>query len=125
MKILFLLYTAILTFLLVTARPQDYVQPLWGILGLVDMWAHLIAFTILAFLAALARTRKPLWLVVGVLIAYAAGTEILQGFTATRTPEWKDLLQDTAGVLLGTPLGWGASRFLWPRKPDRDDSAAE
>ena len=119
MKILFLLYTAILTFLLVTRRPHDFV-PLDG-QAFLDAWAHLIAFTILAFLAALARTKKPLWLIAAALIAYGAGTEILQGFTATRTPDWKDLIQDVVGVLLGMPLGWGASRVLQLIRDARND----
>ena len=123
MKILFLLYTAILTFLLVTSRPHDFVQPIEGWTALLETWAHLIAFTLLAFLAALARTRKPLWLIVVALIAYAAATEIIQGFTATRTPEWKDLIQDVIGVALGTSLGWGASSFLRRIRSGTDDSS--
>ena len=124
MKILFLLYTAILTFLLVTRRPHDFVPPLRA-QAFLDAWAHLIAFTILAFLAALARTKKPLWLIAAALVAYGAGTEILQGFTATRTPEWKDLIQDVVGVALGTPLGWGAARVLQWIHAARNDTTSE
>ena len=120
MKILFLLYTAILTFLLVTSRPHDFVQPFYGWRALLETWAHLIAFTGLAFLATLARTKKPIWLVAAALIAYGGATEIIQGFTATRTPEWKDLVQDSAGVLLGVGIGWCVTSLLSRRQSPPD-----
>lgn len=122
MKIVFLLYATLLTFLLVTSRPYDFVYPLVGWRALLDTWAHLIAFTILAFLATLARTRKPIWLVAGVLVVYAATTEVIQGFTATRTPDGMDLVQDVAGVFVGIGLGLLVHRgFRYLREGFRRD----
>ena len=122
MKILFLLYTAVLTFLLVTNRPQDFVR-IYGWRAFIEAWAHLIAFGILAFLATLARTRTPVWLMAAALVFYAGATEVLKGFTASRTPDWKDLLQNLIGIALGIAVAWPISRF-WRNLNSKDHDDA-
>ena len=63
-------------------------------------------------MALAARWPVPGWLVFSGLLAYAGGTELLQGFLGWRAAEWVDVLQNLAGIGLGTAVVW-LGRALW------------
>lgn len=54
----------------------------------------------------------PHWAVLLLLVIAAVGTELLQGWVPTRTPEMADCLQNMAGIGLGSGLYWAAARLL-------------
>lgn len=66
--------------------------------------AHLLGFLALTVLAMAARWATSRWLTVVLLLAYAGGTELLQGCVAGRSPEGVDLLQNSAGIALGLAI---------------------
>ncbi|NQU25988.1 MAG: YdcF family protein [Candidatus Nealsonbacteria bacterium] len=66
--------------------------------------SHLLSFLTLTVLAMAARWPRSRWQAVVLLLAYAGGTELLQGCVADRTPEWVDLFQNVAGIAIGMAL---------------------
>jgi hypothetical protein len=67
-----------------------------------DKVVHLLIFTTLAALGR--RTRIALPVLVGGLIAYAIGSELLQGLQANRSSSAIDALADGVGILVGVGL---------------------
>ena len=71
-------------------------------------YAHLITFALLGLLVELGRCKKSMLFWIGILALYALGTEVLQGLLNSifhREFDWRDLLQDVLGMLLGTLTG--------------------
>ena len=74
-----------------------------------DKWAHVLIYAPLGFLVmqALAQRRAGtitpalFWLAVLAGSAYGASDEIHQFFVPGRSPDWRDWVADTAGVILG------------------------
>ena len=104
-------YLLLLSFLLLAP------DPLW-LLGFVSLpegpslrVVHFGLFTVLGFLAWASRWPLRPGIVVGLLVAYALGTETLQWFIPTRTVELWDYLEN----LLGLAAGWAAWRTLQER----------
>lgn len=78
----------------------NWVEALWPAWNTV----HLLLFGALGFLARLAVPRWPLhWVLVG-LVAFAAGTEIVQFWAPGRMPRLTDFAQDVGGAVLGLAL---------------------
>ena len=71
--------------------------------------AHVLAFTVLAVLAFLARWPAPRWAIIVLLAAYGGMTEIVQGFVPLRHPDWMDWYQDLLGIGIGAALCWIAA----------------
>jgi len=70
----------------------------------VDPFAHLLSFTVLTILALAARWPLPYVGLLGCLVAYAVGTEVVQGFIPQRTADLQDCLQDLAGIAIGVTM---------------------
>jgi len=72
----------------------------------VEPVAHFVAFIPLGFLFLASgwpvRRRTRLIL----LAVYAVGTESLQGFIPSRTPQWQDVTQNVAGAAAGVAIWW-------------------
>lgn len=126
--VVFLVYLAALTFLLLTPRPQSHFGESFKDLlreffwTYVDPIVHLLCFTLLGFLASLIPWRRSRWTLLALLMLYGALTEIVQYFIPQRTAEWGDLLQDVLGLIAGMTA---ASIFLawWRGEESTEDSA--
>ncbi len=68
--------------------------------------AHLLGFLALTVLVMAARWSVSRWLPVVFLLAYACGTELLQGCVPGRSPERVDLVQNSAGIAVGLAIWW-------------------
>jgi len=116
-KALCLPYVGVLCWLLLTTGPLTLLRSrVVGFLPLHDILAvgHLLCFTLLTALAFLSRSTMPRWAVLLLLVLAAMGTEILQSWVPTRTPDMADCLQNLAGIGLGGGLYWAAARLLRP-----------
>lgn len=78
-------------------------DPFWDLV--TRKTAHLVAFAVLAFLAAASANAlhmpRPLVIGFAVAVIYAVLDEVHQGFVVGRTPLVTDVLIDAAGALLG------------------------
>jgi VanZ family protein len=108
-RVSFVVYLIVLTVLLLAKDPRELVGMPPTLLAVL---AHLLSFLVLTVLAMAARWPVPGWLVLSCLLAYAGGTELLQGFLGWRTAEWVDFFQDLAGIGLGAAVYW-LGRVLW------------
>ena len=96
-------------FLADTGRPH-----LWDFLQQVpygDKWGHFVLFGILAFFACMAWPRSHaksghfiLSLPVLLILAFAVGEEISQGWIPGRTMDWLDLAAGCLGIFLASCL---------------------
>ena len=76
--------------------------------GKMQGFEHLIAFFFLGFLVELSREKKTMLFWVSMLCLYALGTEVLQGLLnpiCYRFFDWNDIVQNVAGIWLGTLIG--------------------
>lgn len=107
-------WTLLTTALLVPDPEQSFrVRGNWHkLVASLMPYAHVIGFFVLAVLALAVRWPVPRWVVVVVLVAYGAATEIIQGFLPPRTADWADWYQDIAGILLAVAACWIASAVL-------------
>jgi hypothetical protein len=109
-------YWILLTMLLLVPNPAAMVGlhavlifP-WGKFGI-----HLIAFTILGFLANATRWPKRLcWPMIVVLVVYGITTESLQLFVPHRTARVMDGIENILGIAAGSAIYW---LLLWLMKP--------
>jgi hypothetical protein len=67
-----------------------------------DKVVHFLIFTTLAALGR--RTRIPVPVLAGGLIAYAVGSELIQGLEANRSASPTDALADFCGIAVGSSL---------------------
>ncbi|WP_018161785.1 VanZ family protein [Smaragdicoccus niigatensis] len=78
---------------------------------LPDKLVHIITFAGLAGNGVLAQFRRD-WLV-GALLAYAVGSEILQGLLPIqRHADWRDAVADTVGIVIGLVAGHLTNKAL-------------
>ena len=83
--------------------------------GMLREYVHMFAFVLLGFLVELSRQKRSILFWIGILVVYSFATEVVQGLLNSichRTFDWKDLLQDTVGVLLGTAVGHYCRPFV-------------
>jgi VanZ family protein len=109
LKAAFVAYVLLLSALLFTGNPAKLIGcggGLPNILRTLMPMAHLTSFLVLAVLALLPRWPVPRWSIVLMLAAYGGMTEIVQGFTPMRTPDWADWFQDLGGLALGVAFCW-------------------
>lgn len=115
-------YLIALTVLLVIKNPLAFLESSRATRS-IDLApaGHLFGFLLLAILTWAARWPISRWTVIGLLIAYALGTELLQAAIPWRSAEAADFLLDLMGIALGSAVWWGAirlkSRFGPPRSP--------
>ncbi len=86
----------------------------------IDKWAHIILFAIMVILWGMAmgknyptsRSTLGSLILIGVcVILYGVGMELIQRFFIyNRSFEWKDILADSAGALMGVLIGWVRSK---------------
>ncbi len=115
LSVAFWLPLTVCTYLAVTPSPPD---PLFRI---SDVVLHALAFSYLTLALGLAHRQRPP-AVASWMLGYGVLIEVLQSFTAERSPELKDLLVDAGGILLGLGLlrvvgdtlrRWGGSTLAW------------
>jgi VanZ family protein len=94
----FWLPLGICTWLALTPSPPQEV------FRLGDVVLHAFAFVYLSFALAFAHLDRRFGVVALALLGYGALIEVLQGFTATRAPEFGDLLVDAGGIVFGCLL---------------------
>jgi len=115
LKLLSVGYLIALLWLLLSSRPLEFVPPRPDLVALARLAApaaHFLSFTLLALSAVAARWSMPRRTLFLVLVAFAVGTELLQGLIPRRTPELVDCLQNLAGILAGGGLCWLAIQAL-------------
>ena len=79
------------------------------------VWIHLIAFTILGFLAHATRWPKRLcWQMIVFLVAYGITTEWLQVFVPHRTSRVMDGIENILGIAAGSAIYWLLLRLMRP-----------
>ena len=111
-----LCYWLLLTVLLLVPTPAALVGlhavPIfpWGKFGI-----HLIAFTILGFLANATRWPKHFcWPLIVFLVVYGITTEVLQRFVPHRSARIMDGVEDILGIAAGSAIYW---LLLWLMQP--------
>jgi hypothetical protein len=109
-----LCYWLLLTVLLLVPNPAAVVGleavPIfpWGKFGI-----HLIAFTILGFLANAARWPKRLcWPLTVFLVVYGVTTETLQLFVPHRSAQVIDGIENILGIAAGSGIYWLLLRLM-------------
>jgi VanZ family protein len=119
MRNICLAYWVLLTIVLLASNPTGWLgveDASGGLLERYEEWSHLICFTLLSTLVFI--TPWPVgrgWLAL-VLVAYSAGTEVLQRLVPSRHAELKDFVQDVSGVALGFILAC-ICRRIWHSRP--------
>lgn len=83
-----------------------------------DKLQHAVAYAALFMLGRQAGYRSTRALIVG-LLALGAAIEVAQGFTATRSAEWLDLVADGVGI----GVGWLAA--AWAHRQRARSTALE
>ena len=78
------------------------------ILRVLQPYAHVLSFAVLATLALGVRWPVPRWGIILMAAVYGGMTEMLQGFTH-RHPRLTDWFNDLAGIAIGTVLCWTAA----------------
>jgi VanZ family protein len=66
-----------------------------------DVLLHLAAFVYLTLAARFAFAAKPGWSIALWLLGYGALLEFVQGLGGVRVAEWRDLVVDGSGILIG------------------------
>ena len=113
-------YWAALTVLLLVPDP-------WALLGLsrvastvsTDRGVHFLLFFILGLLVHASRWPWRLLAFVLVLAVYAVGAELLQWFFPPRSVDAMDMVENVAGIVLGSLASWWLIRPR-PRAPAKD-----
>ncbi len=105
---LFLLYLVVIVGSLVPA-------PMLPPVPTSDKVEHSTSYLLLSYLPFLSfRIRRQVALAIGWAIVLGGVLELLQGLTATRTPDWLDFRANLIGVAIGTALGlltWNLGRL--------------
>lgn len=115
MRKICLAYWLLLTLLLLASNPGawfGFEHTADSLLERYQDWSHLVCFTVLSTLVFIARWPVSRGWLALLLVAYSAGTELLQRLVPSRQAEWKDFWQDVAGVALGAIVAWCVRR-LW------------
>ena len=111
-------YLVLLTILLLVPDPMGVLRPERGLYGLVA-WlmpsAHFLAMGALSLLMMAARWPLPSWSLILLLVAYAAGTEGLQGLVPARTSSLADIAQNLAGIAAGLAV-WLVAAMVVERR---------
>lgn len=118
-------YIVFLTLLLLSPDPSLLIGAHGRLPWLLKMMlpaAHGVSFCLLAVLALTPQWPLSRWSVAGILAIYGGMTELIQGLTATRTPEWGDWFQDLAGIAAGAVLCWSVAMVA--RAMMRPDSSS-
>ncbi len=106
-------YLIFITLLLLTGDPARLIGlngRFFPLLRVLMPWAHLLSFLTLSILVLSTRWPAPRWIVVLLLVVYAAAIELAQSLVPQRTVEWQDWLMNMAGIAVATVLCWaGAS----------------
>ena len=106
-----IVYVIVLTLLL--ELPSDVAEQVP--VGMVRVYTHLFAFTLLGFFVELSRKKQSFFFWIGFLFVYSFATEAMQWLLhplCNRTFEWADLLQNVSGVLFGTVIGHYCRPFV-------------
>ena len=115
-RIIFWIYWAALTFLLLIHNPFAYVpldeEEVYNGFGL-GLGPHFLTFMMLAILMCACRWKR-VWVWWCVLVAYACLTEVVQGFTG-RSPDVADAVQNLLGLACGA-AGWGLAHLVRGRR---------
>jgi VanZ family protein len=111
-----LCYGLLLTVLLLVPNPAALVGlpevPIfpWGKFGI-----HLIAFTVLGFLANSTRwPKRPCWPLLVFLAVYGITTESLQLFVPHRSARVMDGIENILGIAAGSVIYWLLLRLMQP-----------
>ncbi len=98
----FSFWLTIAALLALTLSPLNYLKPLQTV-TFWDKAEHALAFGGLSLLGLLAYPRRPLILLV-ILLLLGGAIELIQAATGWRSGEWTDWLADGIGLLSGLTL---------------------
>lgn len=110
-----LCYWSVLTFGLLARNPIGLLRghsAFSHAYAAIEPAVHFLTFALLTLLVLSGSWSVSRRLMLGVIVAYAAMTEMLQGLVPGRTPEWSDLLQNLAGMAAGLAIWWAAARLV-------------
>jgi VanZ family protein len=104
------------SFLLLTPHPLETLG-LGGYSEAIsaDRGQHAVIFVCLALFGAASRWPVSRTILGALLAAYAVGTEGLQSFIPSRTPEWADVGENMLGIAIGFGLCAVWARIRRPR----------
>ncbi|HLU86167.1 MAG TPA: VanZ family protein [Taishania sp.] len=69
-----------------------------------DKIGHALAYCVLTFLGGLLVEKRKLFIVALAAFVYSALLEYLQGFVPGRMVDWRDLIANASGVIIGVIL---------------------
>jgi hypothetical protein len=93
----------------------------------VEPIGHWIAFAPLGFLGCVSDWPLRRITRFGLLVCYALASEGLQHFLPPRTVDWRDLVQNLAGLVTGAAVWW-LMRWMWrgrATRAERSSAAAD
>ena len=96
-----LFWLAVLGGVVLALWPQPHPKEPW--FPGFDKVEHALSFALLAWIGVRAGYRR-LWPLAVGLVLLGGAIEVAQGFTATRTADWRDWLADAAGIAVGWAL---------------------
>lgn len=112
--VLFVITLAFTLFMALSPQPPKMFLDVFG-----DKVKHASAFVSLAILARLTFIRLPNWQLLERLMMLGALIEFIQAIPALhRDCDWKDLMADLAGIVIGLSIAWLAgARQVLPAQP--------
>ncbi len=105
------LYAVFLTLLLWLPNPKVLLWG-WEPSDETSGYVHLMTFALLGLMVELGRRKKSRGTWFGILVFYAFFTECVQHYLPIRGFEFRDILQDILGLILGVTAGWAAYRTM-------------
>jgi hypothetical protein len=109
-------YAGFVSFLLLTAHPLQMLG-LGACSGTLSAGRgqHAIIFLGLALFSTASRWPISRVTLASLLAAYGVGTEGLQAFIPSRTPEWADVVENLLGIVIGFAVCAAWARIHGPR----------
>ena len=89
-------------------QPLNWIESHFAVVGLI----HIMLFALLGGAASVALRHWPISLLLSLLVALAALSELVQFWIPGRTPRISDFTADVVGAVVGVAVVWGG-QWLW------------
>ena len=125
-RVVLSLYAVLLTLLLLHPSPFSLFGGSQAAKLAPSVGQHFLAFSVLGFFVAASRLPVPFGIGLSALLAYAAGTEMLQALIPPRNPSIRDFVENVLGIACGI-TAWLALVRAWAMlrlRPDNPSATA-